>query len=69
MSLIANTADRLLGALVPHAKAAAWNCPGGCGRKTCYCGWNGHAYVWYDECISTRGGYSCKSCTATVWGC
>jgi hypothetical protein len=69
VKLITMTADRLLGAIVPHATAAAWSCPSGCVRRTCYCGWNGHGYVWYNDCVSSRGGYACKVCTATVWTC
>jgi hypothetical protein len=71
MSLVANAADRLLGVIVPRATAAAWSCPPGCARKTCYCGYDKTAggYYWYDECVSTTGSYSCKSCTATVWSC
>jgi hypothetical protein len=74
MSLIANVADRLLAAVVPRGTAAAWSCPAGCGRKTCYCGYgqpSGYpkGYYWFDECVSTVGGYSCQSCRITVWTC
>jgi hypothetical protein len=69
MSLIANAADRLLSAIVPRTTAAAWSCPPGCVRKTCYCGAHSGGYYWFDECVSSTGGYSCKTCTATVWTC
>lgn len=70
MSLIASTADRLLGALVPRAKAAAWSCPPGCHRKTCGCFPGNHGgFYWFDSCVSTVGGHSCKGCTQTAWQC
>ncbi len=65
MSLVAKVADRLLSAVVPHATAAAWTCPAGCHRVTCYC-LSGH---WYNACINNATGYQCTYCRWTVYTC
>ena len=71
MTLIANAADRLLAAIVPHAEAAAWSCPPGCIRKTAGCGcWTtASGSYWYQRCVSTRTGAECVGCRQTVHVC
>lgn len=70
MKLIANAADRLLGAIVPRATADAWSCPPGCVRQTCNCTTilDVGSY-WYDRCVSSVTGAICMYCTKTVWTC
>lgn len=75
MTLIANAADRLLAAVVPHARAAAWSCPAGCYRRTCGCYVSGSGAYWYDWCAATDDpSRACtntgvRSCMKTVWAC
>jgi hypothetical protein len=66
MSLITVAADRILGAIVPRASAAANNCPGNCFRQTCYCNKSNH--YWYDRCVSSSGP-QCTGCFRTVYRC
>jgi hypothetical protein len=70
MSLIANAADRLLGAIVPRATAAAWSCASGWYRVTCGCapGTDGGC-VWFDECCQDNGPLCDGICLSTVWTC
>jgi hypothetical protein len=75
MNLLENAADRLLTAIVPHAKAAAWSCPPGCFRRTCGCYADSSGAYWYDWCAEDRDGVTpCtanhqKQCLKTVWTC
>jgi hypothetical protein len=64
MSFIATAADRILGAIVPRASAAANNCPGTCFRTTCYC----HNHYWFDRCVHRTSG-QCTGCFQTVYRC
>jgi len=64
MTLIATAADRLLGAIVPRASAAANNCPAGCFRQTCFC----REPVWWDRCVSATG-LQCTGCFSTIYQC
>ena len=64
MSFITTAADRLLGAIVPRANAAALTCPSGCSRVTCDCAGG----FWYDACVKSSG-VECVHCTKTVWTC
>ena len=68
MSLMANAADRLLGAIVPRMSAAAWSCPPGCHRKTCFCSAGTSGAYWFDSCVNDNGA-SCTGCRQTVWTC
>lgn len=72
MNLIANAADRLLGAIVPHATAAAFSCPRGCIRYTDGCfpdPQRGGGFYWYDCCKVITTGGPCGTCGFTVWPC
>jgi hypothetical protein len=71
MRFIMAAADRLLAAIVPNTTAAAWSCPVGSVRSTCYClcpSQSGTHY-WYDKCVSTLTGGVTKGCTKTVYTC
>jgi hypothetical protein len=69
MSLIANAADRLLGAIVPQATAAAFSCPTGTERYTLGCYPNGNSWYWYDCCKVVRTGVPVGHCGFTSWQC
>lgn len=72
MSLIANAADRLLGAIVPRATADAWSCPPGCVRQNCpnACRANGGGAYWWNLCVAARDpSQHCTICRQTSWTC
>jgi hypothetical protein len=71
MTLIANAADRLLAAIVPHAEAAAWSCPPGCVRQTkgCGCFTTEAGSYWYQRCVSADTGAVCVGCRQTDHVC
>jgi len=75
MSLIANAADKLLGAIVPRATAAAFSCPPGTERYTygCLPDYNSSGtllgYFWYDCCKVVKTGQKIGHCGFTSWQC
>jgi hypothetical protein len=74
MTLIANAADRLLGAFVSRVTAAATSCAPGCHRQTCGCYPDQHgngAWYWYDKCVNAFN-QPCTNpsgCWETGWVC
>jgi len=64
MSIVVNAADRLLGAIVPRATAAALTCGAGYHRVTCQC----VGGYFHDACC-TAGNKYCTTCVKTVWPC
>jgi hypothetical protein len=69
MNMIANAADRLLGIVVPRARAAAWSCPPGCHRVTCSCQVTNDGAYWFDQCQDNYGENCLVTCQQTVWTC
>jgi hypothetical protein len=69
MSVIANAADRLLGAIVPRATAVAFVCPPGCYRYTDACYPHLGGFYWYDCCKVTATGKDCNHCGFTAYTC
>jgi hypothetical protein len=66
---ITAAADRLLGAFVPRATAAAFSCPSGYYRVTCFCGLAPNQdFVWYDKCCQDNGP-NCHGCAPTARSC
>ena len=72
MTFIANAADRLLGAIVPRATAAAWTCPPGCVRINCNpaCRATTSGAYWFNLCVASKDhNQICTGCRQTAWTC